>query len=123
MNKKISEENIQKLVKATLESPFSMIKMLKKHGHKAAHRIEHGQLHLDFDDRTNNSWNMDIISLFPTDQPVAMTSWKGIIYVHYLEEPPVNQTKNFAFPARLTNSTKNGTKEVRNHYECHRGFD
>lgn len=90
MVKNISEENIQKLVKATLESPFSMIKMLKKHGHKAAYRIDHGQLHLDFDDRENNSWNMDIISLFPTDHPVAMTSWKGIIYVHYLEEPPVN---------------------------------
>ena len=90
MVKNISEEDIKKLVKATLESPYSMIKMLKKHGHKAAHRIEHGQLHLDFDDRENNSWNMDIISLFPTDHPVAMTSWKGDIYVHHLDEPPVN---------------------------------
>lgn len=90
MIKNISEEDIQKLVKATLESPCNMIKMLEKHGRHATYYIDHGQLHLDFDDRNNNSWNMDIIRLFPTDHPVAMTSWKGIIYVHYLEEPPVN---------------------------------
>ena len=90
MIKNISEEEIKKLVKATLESPCNMIKMLEKHGRHATYNIDHGQLHLDFDDRNNNSWNMDIISLFPTDHPVAMTSWKGDIYVHHLDEPPVN---------------------------------
>lgn len=90
MVKNISEEEIQKLVKATLESPYNMIKMLKKHGRNATYYIDHGQLHLDFDDRKNNSWNMDIISLFPTDHPVAITSWKGSIFVHYLDEPAVN---------------------------------
>ena len=90
MIKNISEEDILKLVKATLESPCNMIKMLEKHGRHATYYIDHGQLHLDFDDRNNNSWNMDIIRLFPTDHPVAITSWKGSIYVHYLDEPAEN---------------------------------
>ena len=54
-----------------------MIKMLKKYGEVAAYHINHGQLHLDFDDRENSGWNQDIIGLFPTEKPAAMTSWKG----------------------------------------------
>ena len=90
MNKKLTEQEIKELVKDTLTSPAKMIIMLAKHGKIAAHRIDHGQLHLDFDNRENSSWNDDIINMFHLDRPVTMTSWKGIIYVHCLEEELVN---------------------------------
>ena len=64
--------------------------MLQKYGRHALFRIDHCQLHLDFDNRENSPWNHDIINLFPTDHPVEMTSWKGIVYVHYLNEEPVD---------------------------------
>ena len=90
MNSKLSEVEIKKLVEDTLTSPEKMIIMLAKHGKSATHQIDHGQLHLDFDNRVNSSWNDDIISMFHLDRPVTMTSWKGIIYVHSLDEELVN---------------------------------
>lgn len=83
---KFTQEEIKTLVKETLESPDNMIKMLQRYGKRATYDIRHGQLHLDFDNRENSSWNDDIINMFPLDYPVTMTSWKGIIYVHCLDE-------------------------------------
>jgi hypothetical protein len=86
----LSKEKIAEFVKETLESPENVIKMLQKYGRHALFRIDHCQLHLDFDNRENSPWNHDIINLFPTDHPVEMTSWKGLVYVHYLDEEPVD---------------------------------
>ena len=71
MIKYLSDEKIAEYVKDTLENPENMIKMLKKYGEVAAYHINHGQLHLDFDDRENSGWNQDIIGLFPTEKPAA----------------------------------------------------
>jgi hypothetical protein len=90
MNRKFSEKEIKKLVEDTLTSPAKMIIMLVKHDKTAAPYIDHGQLHLDFDNRENSSWNDDIINLFHLDRPVTMTSWKGNIYVHCLNEAPID---------------------------------
>ena len=90
MNRKFSEKEIKKLVEDTLTSPAKMIIMLAKHGKSATRHIDHGQLHLDFDNRGNSSWNDDIINLFHLDRPVTMSSWKGIIYVHCLDEDSVD---------------------------------
>ena len=86
----ISEEKISEYVKETLESPENIIKMLQKYGKTALYRINHCQLHLDFDNRENSAWNHDLINLFPTDHPAEMTSWKGTVYIHYLDEEPEN---------------------------------
>ena len=85
-----TKEAIVSLVVETLRSPENMIKMLQKHGKKAVYHIDHGQLHLDFDDRENSSWNDDIINMFPLYHPVTATSWKGIIYVHSLDDETVD---------------------------------
>ena len=87
---KFNEEEIESLVEEILCNPVNMVMMLLKHGKRAANRIDHGQLHLDFDNRENSSWNDDIINMFPLDHPVTMTSWKGIIYVHCLDEETVD---------------------------------
>ena len=86
----LSKEKIAEFVKETLESPENIIKMLQKYGRNALFRIDHCQLHLDFDNRENSPWNHDIINLFPTDHPVEITSWKGIVYVHFLDEKCVD---------------------------------
>ena len=83
--RKLSEEEIKKLVDKTLRSPENMIKMLQKHGRGATWQIDHGCLHLDFDSRYNSTWNADILALFPLDYPVAITSYKGRIFAHCLE--------------------------------------
>ena len=85
MVEKLSEEEIKKLVDNTLSSPENMIKLLQKYGESAASKIDHGCLHLDFDNRYNTTWNADILALFPLDYPVAITSYKGTIYAHFLE--------------------------------------
>ena len=90
MIKNLLKEEIAGFVKETLRSPENVIKMLQKYGETALYRIDHCQLHLDFDNRDNSSWNHDMINLFPTDHPVEITSWKGIVYVHYLNEEPVD---------------------------------
>lgn len=84
MVEKLSEEEIKKLVDKTLRSPENMIKLLQKYGKSAARQIDHGCLHLDFDNRYNTTWNADILALFPLDYPVAITSYKGGIYAHCL---------------------------------------
>ena len=92
MIKYLSKEKISEFVKETLESPENVIKMLQKYGKTALYRIDHCQLHLDFDNRNNSPWNHDMINLFPTDYPVEMTSWKGNVYVHFLNEETVDCT-------------------------------
>ena len=90
MNKNLTEKEIKELVMETLTSPANLIMMLLKYGKRAAYRIDHGQLHLDFDNRENSSWNDDIIKMFRLDHPVTMTSWKGVIYVHCLDDETVD---------------------------------
>lgn len=80
-----TEEEARDIVEKVLTSPDNFIEMLTKYGDRAVHRINHGQLHLDFDDRENSSWNDDIINKLPLYHPVTITSWKGIIYVHSLD--------------------------------------
>lgn len=86
----LTKEEVKKLVEYALTSPVNMAKMLLKYGRVATYNIHHGQLHLDFDNRSNDSWNDDLINLFPLKHPVTMTSWKGIIYVHSLDDPTVD---------------------------------
>jgi hypothetical protein len=87
---KLTKEEVKMLVKYALTSSVNMARLLLKYGKFAAFCIDHGQLHLDFDNRSNSSWNDDLINLFPLKHPVTMTSWKGIIYVHSLDDPTVD---------------------------------
>jgi hypothetical protein len=57
MAKKLSLEEIGQFVKDTLENPENIIKMIQKYGKDALGYIEHGQLHLDYDNRNYSSWN------------------------------------------------------------------
>ena len=83
MAKKLSLEEVEQFVKDTLENPENIIKMIQKHGKDALSYIEHGQLHLDYDNRNYSSWNDDILQLFPLKYPVVITSWKGTIAAHF----------------------------------------
>ena len=83
MAKKLSLEEIEQFVKDTLENPENIIKMIQKYGKDALGYIEHGQLHLDYDNRNYSSWNEDILKLFPLKRPVVITSWKGTIAAHF----------------------------------------
>lgn len=87
---KLSKTEIKKIVEEVLSSPCNMIRMLLKYGKRATCQIDHGSLHLDFDDRVNSPWNDDIIRMLPLDLPVTATSWKGIIYVHCLSGNPID---------------------------------
>ena len=86
MEKKEKKEIIKKLVEAILCDSQSMIRMLIKFGKTAASHIDHGQLHIDHDDREPSGWNQELLKLFPLRYPVAMTSWKGCISVSFMEE-------------------------------------
>lgn len=87
---KFTEEESKALVEEKLTSPENIIKMLEKYGKHALYNLHHGQLHLEFDDRENTSWNDDIINMFPLHRPVTTTSWKGIIYVHCLDNETID---------------------------------
>ncbi len=86
MEKKEKKEIIKKLVEGILCDSQSMIWMLIKFGKTAASHIDHGQLHIDHDDREASGWNQELLKLFPLRYPVAMTSWKGCISVSFMEE-------------------------------------
>lgn len=86
MEKKEKKEIIKKLVEGILCDSQSMIWMLIKFGKIAASHIDHGQLHIDHDDREASGWNQELLKLFPLRYPVAMTSWKGCISVSFMEE-------------------------------------
>ena len=83
---KLNAEKIKELVQKTLSKDANVILMIAKYGNKAVQQIDHGQLHLDFDDRTPSGWNNDLLKLFPLKFPVAITSWKGMISAHFLDE-------------------------------------
>ncbi len=87
---KLSETEIEKIVEDVLTSPCNMIKLLLKYEKRATYQIDHGCLHLDFDDRVNSPWNDDIIRMLPLEFPVTATSWKGVIYVHSLDGDPID---------------------------------
>ena len=86
MEKKEKKEIIKKLVEAILCDSQSMIRMLIKFGDMATSRIDHGQLHINYDDRVPSGWNQELLKLFPLRYPVAMTSWKGTVSVCFLDE-------------------------------------
>ena len=86
MEKKEKKETIKKLVEAILCDSQSMIRMLIKFGKTAASHIDHGQLHINYDDREPSGWNQELLKLFPLRYPVAMTSWKGTVSVSFLDE-------------------------------------
>ena len=98
MEVKVSLEEIEQLVENALEDPENVVKMIKKHGKQTLDYIAHGQLHLNFDIRDNSTWNNDIINLFPLKRPVVITSWKGCLYAHWLDE--------------TTDYTCKGTREI-----------
>ena len=83
MNEKVSFEEITQLVRDILEDPDNIIKMIQKHGKEALEYIEHGQLHLHYDNRYYSTWNDDLIKMFPLNRPVVITSWKGTIAAHF----------------------------------------
>ena len=78
------------IVEKVRKSPRNMINLLEKYGEEAARMIDDGQLHLDFDNRYSSNWNQEIIRLLPLEIPMAITSYKGIIYVHCLDEETVD---------------------------------
>ncbi len=82
---KFSEDQIQKLVQAILCDADNVCKMLQKHKQNMF-LIDHGQLHIDHDDRSYTGWNDDLLKLFPLWRPVVMTTWKGHVAVHFLDE-------------------------------------
>ena len=89
----MTDEKIKELVQKTLSQASNVILMLAKHGNSGVHRLDHGQLHLDFDDREPSGWNCDLLKLFPLRYPVAMTTWKGTVAVHFLDESHVFDVK------------------------------
>ncbi len=86
MEEKEKKEIIKKLVMETLTDSANMICLLVRFGKTAASRIDHGQLHIDPDDREPSGWNQALLKLFPLRFPVAMTTWKGCISVSFMEE-------------------------------------
>ena len=83
---KMTDEKIKELVEKTLSNSANIISMLAKYGDYGVARIDHGQLHIHHDDRPNTGWNNDLLKLFPLKRPVSMTTWKGLVAVHFLEE-------------------------------------
>lgn len=83
---KMNDEKIKELVEKTLSDPSNIIIMIAKHGKYGVSHIDHGQLHIDHDDRVTTGWNNDLLKLFPLTHPVTMTAWKGLIAVHFLDE-------------------------------------
>ena len=88
--KELIREEVLAKVQEARRNPEIIVKMLSKHKNMTAFRFEHGQLHLEFDDRKGTSYNMDLLKLMPYElkQPVMITSWKGSLYVHSLSDDP-----------------------------------
>lgn len=88
--RKFTGEEARALVERVLTCPENIIYMLEKHGSHAVRMLNHGQLHLDFDDRNDTTWNADIINLLPLSRPVTATSWKGSLYIHSLYDETID---------------------------------
>ena len=86
--KELNREEVKRKVEEARRKPQNVIKMIQKHGENALGKIIGGKLHLNFDDREGSSFNNDLLKLMPYEMryPVSFTSWKGIIYVHSLDE-------------------------------------
>ena len=84
--KELTDEKIKELVEKTLSNAANIIAMIAKHGNYGVYHIDHGQLHIDHDDRVTTGWNNDLLKLFPLKRPVTMTTWKGLVAVHFLDE-------------------------------------
>ena len=84
--KEMTDEKIKELVKKTLSNPANIVAMIAKYGEHGVRFIDHGQLHIDHDDRVTTGWNNDLLKLFPLRYPVVMTTWKGLVAVHFLDE-------------------------------------
>ena len=82
----LTDEKIKELVEKTLTNPENIVKMISKYGSYGVELIDHGQLHIDHDDRVNTGWNNDLLKLFVLDRPVTMTTWKGLVAVHFLDQ-------------------------------------
>ena len=82
----MTDEKIRELVEKTLRKSINVISMIIKHGDRGVRFIDHGQLHIDHDDRELAGWNNDLLKLFPLKRPVTMTTWKGRVAVHFLDE-------------------------------------
>ena len=90
--KEFNREEVERIVDEARRDPQNIIRMIQKHGDHAVRTIHEGRLHLDFDDREGTSYNNDLLKLMPyvMRRPVSFTSWKGIIYVHSLENEVMN---------------------------------
>jgi len=88
--KELIREEVLAKVQEARRNPENIVKMLSKHKDMTAFRFEHGQLHLEFDDREGTSYNMDILKLMPYELkwPVMITSFQGSLYVHSLSDDP-----------------------------------
>ncbi len=90
MIKNIDEKKIDNLV-SDVRGDFNIImRMMQKYGEYSLNCINHGELHLDFDNRHNSPWNNELLWLFPMEMPVALTSYKGLIYGHCLDNELVD---------------------------------
>lgn len=92
--KRLTRNEIYKMVQEARRAPKNVIAMIVKHGERAALNVHHGQLHLDFDDRSGSSYNNDLLKMMPFNlkHPVCFTSWKGAIYAHSLDNHPMDFT-------------------------------
>ena len=84
--KEMTDEKIKELVEKTLSNPANIVAMIAKYREDGVRFIDHGQLHIDHDDRVTTGWNNDLLKLFPLARPVVMTTWKGLVAVHFLDE-------------------------------------
>ena len=82
----MTDEKIKELVEKTLSNPANIVAMIAKYKEDGVRFIDHGQLHIDHDDRVTTGWNNDLLKLFPLSRPVVMTTWKGLVAVHFLDE-------------------------------------
>ncbi len=85
MIKYIDKKKIDMLVREVRGDFNIVLRMMLKYGDYSLQRMDHGLLHLDFDNRHNTPWNNELLWLFPMEMPVALTSYKGIIYGHCLD--------------------------------------
>lgn len=90
--KEFNREEVERIVDEARRDPQNIIKMIQKYGERAIQNIHDGKIHLDFDDREGTSYNNDLLKLMPyvMRRPVSFTSWKGIIYVHSLDDEVMN---------------------------------
>ena len=85
---KMTKEQVRNKVEKARADFANVMVMIAKYGKRAVNNIQHGQLHIDFDDREGVEWNNDLLKLMPFElkNPVCITSWKGSVYAGFLDE-------------------------------------